>query len=72
MAGRNWEGFTVDPYLSGILNAESIVGHQEAGVIATTKHFIGNEQELYRRPYFGVEAVSSNIDDKTVHELYMW
>ncbi|KAI6598162.1 glycoside hydrolase 3 [Pyricularia oryzae] len=72
VAGRNWEGFTVDPYLSGILNAESIVGHQEAGVIATTKHFIGNEQELYRRPYFGVEAVSSNIDDKTVHELYMW
>lgn len=72
LGGRNWEGFSVDPYLSGKLNAETIVGHQEAGVIANLKHFIGNEQETYRRPYFGVEAVSSNIDDKTLHEYYLW
>lgn len=38
----------------------------------TAQHFIGNEQETYRRPYFGVEAVSSNIDDRTLHELYLW
>lgn len=37
LAGRNWEGFTVDPYLSGKLNADSIRGHQDAGVIATIK-----------------------------------
>jgi beta-glucosidase len=36
------------------------------------QHFIANEQETYRRPYFGVEAVSSNIDDKTLHEFYLW
>ncbi|KAK7217991.1 hypothetical protein V2G26_005994 [Clonostachys chloroleuca] len=72
LGGRNWEGFSVDPYLSGKLNAESIVGHQGAGVIANIKHFIGNEQETYRRPYFGVEAVSANIDDKTLHEFYLW
>ncbi|KAI2642746.1 glycoside hydrolase family 3 protein [Xylaria nigripes] len=72
LAGRNWEGFSVDPYLSGQLVAESIVGHQEAGIIANLKHLIGNEQETFRRPYFGVEAVSSNIDDKTLHELYLW
>ncbi|KAI1434411.1 glycoside hydrolase family 3 protein [Xylaria sp. CBS 124048] len=72
LAGRNWEGFSVDPYLSGQLVAESIVGHQEAGVIANMKHLIGNEQETYRRPYFGVEAASSNIDDKTLHEYYLW
>ncbi|KAI0440879.1 family 3 glycoside hydrolase [Xylaria telfairii] len=72
LGGRNWEGFSVDPYLSGQLVAESIVGHQDAGVIATLKHLIGNEQETYRRPYFGVEAASSNIDDKTLHEYYLW
>ncbi|KAI1803516.1 glycoside hydrolase family 3 protein [Daldinia bambusicola] len=72
LGGRNWEGFSVDPYLSGQLNAETITGHQDAGVIANIKHFIANEQETYRRPYFGVEAVSANIDDKTLHELYLW
>ncbi|KAI0200809.1 glycoside hydrolase family 3 protein [Astrocystis sublimbata] len=72
LGGRNWEGFSVDPYLSGQLVAKSIVGHQDAGVIATLKHMIGNEQETYRRPYFGVEAASSNIDDKTLHEFYLW
>ncbi|KAI0410345.1 family 3 glycoside hydrolase [Xylaria grammica] len=72
LGGRNWEGFSVDPYLAGQLVAESILGHQNAGVIATLKHLIGNEQETYRRPYFGIEAASSNIDDKTLHEFYLW
>ncbi|KAL6365871.1 hypothetical protein LRP88_00450 [Fusarium phalaenopsidis] len=66
LGGRNWEGFSVDPYLTGQLSAESIIGHQDAG------HFIANEQETFRRPYFGIEAVSSNIDDKTLHEYYLW
>ncbi|CEI62445.1 Beta-glucosidase cel3A [Fusarium venenatum] len=72
LGGRNWEGFSVDPYLTGKLSAESIIGHQDAGVIANVKHFIANEQETYRRPYHGIEAVSSNIDDKTLHEYYLW
>ncbi|RSL88681.1 Beta-glucosidase cel3A [Fusarium floridanum] len=72
LGGRNWEGFSVDPYLTGQLSAESIIGHQDAGVIANVKHFIANEQETFRRPYFGIEAVSSNVDDKTLHEYYLW
>ncbi|KAI0390163.1 glycoside hydrolase family 3 protein [Xylariaceae sp. FL0594] len=72
LGGRNWEGFSVDPYLSGQLVSETIKGSQEAGVMACLKHLIGNEQETYRRPYFGVEAASSNIDDKTLHEYYLW
>jgi beta-glucosidase len=36
------------------------------------KHFIGNEQETNRVPADGIEAVSANIDDKTMHELYLW
>lgn len=37
LGGRNWEGFSIDPYLSGQLNAETIIGMQEAGVIANIK-----------------------------------
>ncbi len=42
--GRNWEGFSPDPVLTGIGMAESIKGIQDAGVIACAKHFIANEQ----------------------------
>jgi beta-glucosidase len=34
--------------------------------VAGTKHFIGNEQEHFR------QVMSSNIDDVTLHELYLW
>lgn len=46
--------------------ADTITGMQTAGVQATAKHFIGNEQELNR------ETMSANIDDRTIHELYLW
>jgi beta-glucosidase len=41
------------------------------------QHFIANEQELYRNPTVNsnnesVASLSSNIDDKTMHELYLW
>jgi beta-glucosidase len=64
--GRNWEGFSPDPYLTGIAMQETIKGMQEAGVQANAKHFIGNEQELNRT------TITSNIDDRTMHELYLW
>jgi hypothetical protein len=44
----------------------AIKGMQDAGVQACAKHFIGNEQERNR------ETMSSNIDDRTLHELYLW
>ncbi|KKK26322.1 beta-glucosidase [Aspergillus rambellii] len=64
--GRNWEGFSSDPYLSGIAMAETILGMQSSGVQACAKHFILNEQEHNR------ETISSNVDDRTMHELYLW
>lgn len=35
--GRNWEGFAADPYLSGILGAQSVEGTQDGGVVSCTK-----------------------------------
>ncbi|KAJ5364161.1 beta-glucosidase A [Penicillium cataractarum] len=78
-SGRVWEGFSPDPVLTGVMMAETIKGIQDAGVIACAKHFIGNEQEHFRQAgeaqgygYNITESVSSNIDDKTMHELYLW
>ncbi|PKY04238.1 beta-glucosidase-related glycosidase [Aspergillus campestris IBT 28561] len=77
--GRNWEGFSPDPALTGVLFAETIRGIQDAGVIATAKHYIANEQEHFRQTPeaegLGFEisdTLSSNVDDKTMHELYLW
>ena len=39
--GRNWEGFSPDAYLSGVLVEETIHGMQSAGVQTCTKHYIG-------------------------------
>ncbi|KAK0702975.1 glycoside hydrolase family 3 protein [Lasiosphaeria miniovina] len=72
--GRNWEGFGADPYLQGIAGAETVKGIQSEGVMATIKHFVANEQEHFRQPWeWGLpHAVSSNMDDRTLHELYAW
>jgi beta-glucosidase-like glycosyl hydrolase len=72
--GRNWEGFGADPVLQGIAGAQTIKGIQEEGIIATIKHFVGNEQEHFRQSWeWGLpNAISSNIDDRTLHEMYGW
>lgn len=69
--GRTWEGFSNDPYLSGVASALTVEGLQE-NVIACVKHFIGYEQETNRVPYGNNASISSNIDDRSMHELYLW
>ena len=71
--GRNWEGFSNDPYLAGALLYESVIAMQKH-VITSIKHFVGNEQETNRIPpstyTVGAlnQSISSNIDDKAMHE----
>ncbi|KAB2576426.1 putative beta-glucosidase G [Lasiodiplodia theobromae] len=74
LGGRNWEGFSPDPYLTGVAMSGTIKGVQQTGVQACAKHFIGNEQETRRSSEDdgSVEAFSANIDDRTLHELYLW
>ncbi|KAI0002723.1 glycoside hydrolase family 3 protein [Xylariaceae sp. FL0662B] len=64
--GRNFEAFGPDPYLSGVAVAETVAGTQGAGVVASVKHYVLNEQEHFRG------GISSNVDDKAMHELYLW
>ena len=63
--GRNFEAFGEDPFLSAQTAVAEIAGIQRNPVIATVKHFPINSQETNR--YY----VSSNIDDRTLHEIYL-
>lgn len=65
IAGRDFETYSEDPYLSGVMGAAYVQGLQSEGVGATVKHFVGNEQELERM------RSSSNIDERTLHEIYL-
>jgi beta-glucosidase len=68
--GRNWEGLSNDPYLAGAGVGAITRGMQDAGVIATPKHFLLNEQEFRRRWTPMGHAISANVNDRTLHELY--
>lgn len=63
-AGRNFESFGEEPFLSAELTAASVTGMQSQKVVATAKHFIGNEQETNR------ESADSRIDERALHEIY--
>src|SRR5690349_512178 len=66
--GRTSEYMGEDPFLAGTLSAEWINGLQTGTpgepVEAVVKHYVGNEQETDR------QLSSSNIDARTLHELY--
>jgi beta-glucosidase len=75
--GRNWEGFGPDPFLAGQAMNASVIDIESQGVQTCSKHFIGNEQETQRTRAVSpngtiTEALSSIIDDRTLHELYLW
>lgn len=64
MCGRNFEYFGEDPYLTSEVASQYIQGVQSKGVMATVKHFVANNQEWNRH------HASSNIDERTLHEIY--
>lgn len=63
LGGRIWEGFGADPVLQAVGGAQTITGIQSQGVIATIKHFIGNEQEMFRMYNIIQPGYSSNIGE---------
>ena len=63
--GRNFEAFGEDPFLSGQIAAAEVQGIQRNPVIATVKHYAVNSSETNRW------YLSSNLDDRTLHEIYL-
>lgn len=65
IAGRNFEYFSEDPYLSGVMGVEVTRAIQSHDVIAMAKHFVVNDQEQERF------RVSVEIDEHVLRELYL-
>lgn len=65
ICGRNFEYFSEDPLVSGIMGREYIYGVQEENVGTSLKHFCCNNMETSRN------YISSEVDERTLREIYM-
>lgn len=64
ISGRNFEMPSEDPVLAAEFAVAYVSGVQHEGVACCIKHFVGNETEFERM------SVSSEIDERTLRELY--
>ena len=65
IAGRNFEYFSEDPYLSGVMGVEVTKAIQDNDVIAMGKHYVVNDQEFERF------RTSVEVDENVLREIYL-
>ncbi len=65
LAGRNFECYSEDPYLTTRMAVAYINGLQSKGVGACIKHFVCNDSEVERR------SMSSEVAERPLREIYL-
>ncbi len=65
LAGRHFECYSEDPYLTGKMAIAYINGLQGQGVGACIKHFVCNDSEFERF------TISSEVSERTLREIYL-
>jgi len=74
--GRTYEAYGEDTFLVAATTMQWVDGTQSAGVLATTKHFVANNQEGQNgappltAANGGRQAVDANVSERTLREVY--
>lgn len=65
IGGRNFECYSEDPFLSGMLASAFTDGLQGEGIAACVKHYVCNDSEFERH------TISIEVDERTLREIYL-
>ena len=66
-AGRNFEYYSEDPFISGALGKAEVYGAATKGMYAFIKHFAVNDQETHRDD----RGIATFVDEQAIREIYL-
>lgn len=65
LGGRDYEYYSEDPLLSGLMAARTVEGARQTGTYAYLKHLVLNEQDSYR------DSLYTWLSEQALRELYL-